>query len=326
MTSINNLAIENETIKNSLLAVAKLQAELYERFDKSVAIKFGPAFDAVERSFGPMNAIFDNVVTKFSPFLGALTELSKQWQPVFENVAPIIENMRALVESRKLKELLENHDFLVNIEHFNPGLYSALVKGFEDKSYSELVQFISECRKLPQDKQYDFICNHINYFPDISGEIQQIINTVQSKEFNSDLGDIVNNISINDQAETNKNVNELCIKHNLSSNPQININFYVNVNKPNKTSFFEEVKKQIIVSLIVEAFLKGLPFIYCLIKASLILQEPLTGEITAEQIHQMQLQEEKQQQSPIQMQSQNNNIEISLPETMKNSQSQEPKL
>lgn len=249
---------------------------------------------------------------------------AKQIQKVLDGVA----NWMQQPENRqKIQEFANNYKYLKDIDKLNPELHNALLEFYRNDSLAEVFQFLSKYRSLPESEQYDFICDHINYHPEFFADVDNDINIIKSKEFSDDLNNILSSANISNKDKINKDIKELCKKHKLSN--VSNINITININNAKEFSVTEEIKKQLISFVIKEAIsaVKNfLIFIYFLIIASLIPQEPSTGEISAEQIRQIQHQTETPPTNQTQTQSQNSNIEIENQELKQSPQSPKTKL
>ena len=249
---------------------------------------------------------------------------AKQIQKTLDGIA----NWMQQPENRqRLQEFAINYKYLQDIDKLNPELHDALLEFYRNDSLAEVFQLLSKCRSLPESEQYNFICDHINYHPEFFAGVDNDINIIKSKEFSDDLNNILSKANISNKDKINKDIKELCKKHKFSNVPDINIT--ININNTKEFSVTEEIKKQLISFVIKEtisAVKNFLLFIYFLIIASLIPQEPSTEELSAEQIRQIQHQTETPPTNQVQTQSQNSNIEIENQELKQSPQIPKTKL
>ena len=300
-----------------LIQIAEKQAQIINELTRNLPLINLPS--GVMESLRIQNKLAKQFIDSVPPYLKNFSQISKNFDElqniknsfVFcsETIRLISKNLQKY-DFSQFQNLEENRKFLDDIERINPELYKEILKVYGDKPFHKLTQFINKCRSLPEDEQYDFICDHINYHPEFFADANNDISIIKSKKFSDDLNNVLSSTDINNKDKIINDIKALCKKYNLSNSHQININLTVNINKPNKPSLLEDIKRQLIYWVIFGVLTKILFFIWFLIKSSLIPQEPLTGEIVVEQIRQTQGQTETQSIDRQMTLTQNSNIEL----------------
>lgn len=242
-----------------LIQIAEKQAQIINELTRNLPLINLPS--GVMESLRIQNKLAKQFIDSVPPYLRNFSQISKyfdEMQNIKNSFASCSETIRLISENLQkydfshFQNLEENRKFLDDIEHINPELYKEILKVYGDKPFHKLTQFINKCRSLPEDEQYNFICDQLGYKQNRLQQIEYEWNTVKSDGFKKDLADNLSAIDVTDNNAVNQVCKNVCLKHGIDAKHLI---ITVIVNKQdNPESYISKIFDDI-VSWVINKFL-----------------------------------------------------------------------